>query len=347
MKYGIYKIITFMISILLVISCSTSTETEQNEISKIAYSAWYYETEDISSDDIFIIDLNGENKINLTFEIEEPAYNPVFSPDCKKIIFRSKSESSTDQIFSVNLDGSGLKNLSNNELYVFYHDVSSKGTKIVFGDVLSENIWIMNLDGSNQKNLTNSNGNWYPKISPDGKQVVFQKYGNSYHDDIYIIDADGNNLTQLTDITREDTWPQFSKDGNYILYLSTILHPDTIVDRFDIYRMDIDGSNKINLTDEIGSVIYPASSPDGQKVLFTLLDENDIYIMDIDGQNKKNITNGNGKDSLPQFTLDMDKIVFISEVNGNNELYIMDIDGSNRIRLTNTILNESDPICCY
>ncbi len=81
------------------------------------------------------MDINGENKLNLTSEITSPASGPAFTPNGKQIIFRSKAEYPTAQIFSINIDGSGLKNLSNNDLRAFFHDVSRDGAKIVFGDV--------------------------------------------------------------------------------------------------------------------------------------------------------------------------------------------------------------------
>ena len=77
-------------------------------------------------------------------------------------------------------------------------------------------IYIMNIDGSNQTNLTNDeNINIGHHFSPDGSKIAFEHHGvkisgnvhRSEPAEIYVMDADGSDLTQLTDNAYHDTEP--------------------------------------------------------------------------------------------------------------------------------------------
>ncbi|MCP4872949.1 MAG: hypothetical protein GY898_30015 [Proteobacteria bacterium] len=82
-----------------------------------------------------------------------------------------------------------------------------------------------------------------PKWSPDGAQVIFQSSrGGGSH--VFVIDADGNNLVQITDFGEER--PCFSPDGEQFVFRT---------DRDgngEIYIGDIDGTNLVQLTDDEG-----------------------------------------------------------------------------------------------
>ena len=75
-----------------------------------------------------------------------------------------------------------------------------------------------------------------PVYSPDGERIVFV----ATHDgdpELYIANADGSNVTRLTDNQSVDASPRWAPDGSHIIFVS-----DRDGD-FTIYRMDPDGSN--------------------------------------------------------------------------------------------------------
>ena len=72
---------------------------------------------------------------------------------------------------------------------------------------------------SSFKRLTNVIDS-YPMFSPDGKQIAFEsnRTGNF---EIYIINADGTNIKQLTSDTAFDGTPAWSPDGKQIVFIRT------------------------------------------------------------------------------------------------------------------------------
>lgn len=89
-------------------------------------------------------------------------------------------------------------------------------------DAKSTSIWIMNIDGSEQVQLTDAKKGLAlnPRWSPDGTRLVFQSSKKDKKDaDLYVIDVDGNNLTQLTINKSYDGQPYWTTDG-YIYFVS-------------------------------------------------------------------------------------------------------------------------------
>ena len=82
--------------------------------------------------------------------------------------------------------------------------------------------------------------------------------------EIYVMEADGRNVRNLTNHHSWDAWPTWSPDGQRIVFASKrngILA--------DLYVMDADGKNTRQLTNFPGDVGEPAWSPDGQKIAFS------------------------------------------------------------------------------
>jgi len=161
--------------------------------------------------------------------------------------------------------------------------------------------------------------------------------------EVYVMDADGQNQTRLTNNTAPGLTPAFSPDGTQIAFSSS---GQELV-REQIYVMDADGQNQINLTNNSAYNFDPAFSPDGTKIAFTNSEQElgpeEVYVMDADGQNQTNLTNNAADDYGPAFSPDGTKIAFISRRDGNYEIYVMDADGQNQTNLTNNAALDLDP----
>ncbi len=91
--------------------------------------------------------------------LEGVSYDPAWSPHGDRIAFVSQAPGN-DEIFVMNVDGSGLHRLTVNERAWDRHPSwSPDGTRIVFysnRDTGRRQIWVMNADGSDQRNLSNN-----------------------------------------------------------------------------------------------------------------------------------------------------------------------------------------------
>ncbi|MBW7888975.1 MAG: PD40 domain-containing protein [Bacteroidetes bacterium] len=117
--------------------------------------------------EIYVMNSDGSNQKRLTNNFRND-YRPIISPDGKTLIFVSGNENTTQQIYSMNIDGTNIKQLSSVAKDVATYSWSKGLNKIVFqeGSGSHSDIWIIDSDGSNQKKLTTSNGiNAEPAVS--------------------------------------------------------------------------------------------------------------------------------------------------------------------------------------
>src|SRR5262249_26958983 len=88
-----------------------------------------------------------------------------------------------DDIFVVDVDGSNLRRLTDNNAHDDNPAWSPDSSQIVFSSDRdgSENIFIMNADGSGVRNLTQDSGRWrgIPAWSPDGTKVLYTTQSDS------------------------------------------------------------------------------------------------------------------------------------------------------------------------
>ena len=177
--------------------------------------------------------------------------------------------------------------------------------------------------------------------------IVFQSRRDG-NNEIYIMNVDGSNQTNLTNNSIHDYYPQFSPDGLTIIFNSQVEGTNGV-----IYTMNLDGTNKVRLTNN-GWESSPRFSPDGSKIVFVLPESgnnwsSEIYIMNSDGSNQTRLTDNDGDDNSPQFSPDGSKIVLKTTIIDNDstyrEIYLIDVDGSNQTRLTyhSTVVHDYYP----
>ena len=102
-----------------------------------------------------------------------------------------------------------------------------------------------------------------PRWSPDGKRIAFKSTRNGGQFDIYVMDANGANVTRVTDHPAQDHDPVWMPDGQSVIISST---RDS---REDLFRVWLADRRVERLTHHVvGRAIMPSISPDGKSVAF-------------------------------------------------------------------------------
>jgi TolB protein len=180
--------------------------------------------------------------------------------------------------------------------------------------------------------------NVFPAWSPDGALIAFASVRNNALADIYVMNADGSELRQLTDDAASDTQPAWSPDGARLVFVS-----DRAGDN-DLYLMNADGTEPTPLSSVVGiSEIDPAWSPDGSQIVFTYSEcpesgepcHDELYVLSAaDGSGLQQLTQGGVLGSAqPVWSPDGQLIVFASDVHAETpdsprQLVLMNADGS-------------------
>jgi Tol biopolymer transport system component len=192
-------------------------------------------------------------------------------------------------IFIADLEGNIVKQLTHEKGYDAEATVSPKGDKIVFTSTRSGDLelYTMNLDGSNVKQITNQLGyDGGAFFSPDGTKIIFRSSRPKTEQEIkdykallaeglveptdmelYICDADGSDLKQLTFLGNANWSPFFHPSGKKILFSSNFEAERGFP--FNLYLIDIDGKNLERVTHGETFDAFPVFSNDGKYLAFS------------------------------------------------------------------------------
>jgi len=263
----------------------------------------------------------------------------------KKIVFTSNRNGNED-IFSMDLDGTELVQLTDHQGIDNYPSVSPDGEKIAYTSDIN-GIWqimVMNWDGTEKTQLTqNPWRSGYPTWSFDGRFIFFEVLQDGDWE-IYRINSDGSNMKRLTLNPGASDWHPCGHPFQYKL----IYESGNVRDE-DLYIMDYNGDNIEKISDMDMRKRVPAISVDGKIIVFAVYEDDNsyIYTMDISGENLNNISGSLTKCSHPSISPDNNYIAFECITDGQEELYIISLDGTDLNQLTNIAGNDRDPVFMY
>jgi serine/threonine protein kinase/Tol biopolymer transport system component len=99
------------------------------------------------------------------------------------------------------------------------------------------------------------------EVSPDGRWIAFDT--SAPREDLFVVQADGGGLRQLTDDDFKDRVPRWSPDGSRILFYSNRSG------QYEAWTIRPDGSGLEQLTRTGESLFSPIWSPDGRRIVAT------------------------------------------------------------------------------
>ncbi|NQZ09588.1 MAG: PD40 domain-containing protein [Algicola sp.] len=226
---------------------------------------------------IAISNIDGSNVRRVTMD-PQYAYDPHFSPDGKSLVYRrvvpsgrAYYEGQAD-IYRINIDGSGNKNLTNTGKDGDRKAAFSPDGQTVVYDSFKNNdgkaLWIMmmNPDGSNLHRVKSGSELMFaPSWSPDGQWLAHLRADDDDYVDVWVMRLDGSEARNLTNSRKRGLKPvgekirhwqydtNWSINGEYITFVSNYADQDNI----DIYAVDVKGKHIARLTSHKDDDLHP------------------------------------------------------------------------------------------
>ena len=191
-------------------------------------------------------------------------------------------------IYTVKKDGSELKKLFSSDGYDAEATISPVGDRIVFTSTKDGDpeLYAMDLDGSNVTRLTHAKGyDGGAFYSADGRHIIFRASRPKTEEDmrayeelvrdhlvrptnleIFIMNADGSDMRQITRNGAANFAPYLHPDGKRVIFCSNMDAKNRR--NFDLYMIGIDGEGleRITYCNEFDG--FPMFTRDGKKLVF-------------------------------------------------------------------------------
>lgn len=264
-------------------------------------------------------------RVPVSAEAGAPA---VVSGQIAFLSYRDNPDAYTSDIYLVNSDGSGLKELTDSSGMILNFSWSPDGSRIVFdSDRYNEKdeISILDVESLAWTRLTDNDVNdMDPAWSPDGSEIAFVSDRDGEWA-IYIMDAGGGGARKLA----EGRTPAWSPDGSRIAFS---------VMQDGMFVINADGSGLERLTDssDYGYDWYPAWSPDGSKILFASIRHTPgnaasdlVYVMNADGTGVGQLTFSTYGAAPYSWSPDGAVIAYTEGYGSDMRIYLMETSGMN------------------
>lgn len=216
-------------------------------------------------------------------------------------------------IYQADSSGGNIVNLSNADGYDAEGSYSADGSQILFA----------------------SNREAYQRSLSQAEQLLFDD-DSSYFMDLYMMDADGSNVRQLTHSPGYDGGPFFSPDNQKIVWRR--FNPDG--NSAEIWTMNVNGSGQRQLTADAMVSWGPYYHPSGDYIIYSsnlLGNANfELFMIDPEGRNSPvRVTNTAGTDILPVFSPDGSKLAWSTTrtPDGTSQIHMSDWDHEKALQL--------------
>lgn len=232
-----------------------------------------------------------------------------------------------------------LKAQSSEVYFASHPTLTPDAQKIIFN--YEGDLWQVNSSGGTATRLTAMEGNEiYPRVSPDGKWIVFtgSQYGSQ---DVFVMPAEGGEIRQLTFHEAFDQVDSWSWDSKFIYFTSNRYN------RQSGYKVSIDGGTPQRLFENYFNTVHTVVEHPNGEIFFNETWESrsaanrkryqGAYNPDIQSWNPKTkefrvYTDWTGKDFW--YTIDRKGNVYFVSDEANGEYNLYELDGNKKKQLT-------------
>jgi len=160
---------------------------------------------------IWMVDLEKDTSYSLVKVARDARTRAPWTPDGESIIVSGTNSADKAILFRLNVTTLEKDTLLTSELseYVVYKhlSISPDGNRLAFSTAHLDGIWeiwTLDLNSGTTFQVTSEDSDWHPVWSPDGEWIMFNR---GYL--LYIIKADGKDLTQVTHSDHIDQYPSW------------------------------------------------------------------------------------------------------------------------------------------
>jgi len=312
---------------------------------------------DVPSDDAVYVDpAPGERHLEHIRQLTFGGNNAeaYFSSDGTRLIFQRQDTlgQGCDQEYLMNIDGTGLRRVSNGQGRTTCGYFIDGDRRIVYSSTFQFSpacperpdfsrgyvwplghfeIYSARPDGSDLIQLTDNGAyNAEATLAPDGSRLIFTSTRDGDLD-LYTMRTDGTDVQRITSRLGYDGGAFFSPDGSQIVWRA--MYPVTAEDTADyrsllaerlvrpstleLWVANADGSDAHQITNLGAANFAPAWHPDGRRIIFASNHETggrefDLYIIGVDGNGLERVTTQESFDGFPMFSPDGSTLVWAS-----------------------------------
>jgi TolB protein len=209
----------------------------------------------------------------------------------------------------------------------------------------ADRIFVMDEDGSNTERLRTDASE--PAWSADGAHIAFSAFRDSGRSDIFMMDADGSNVTALTRFRPGyNLAPSWAPSGRRLVFIHNT------AEGTDLYVLRLTDGRIRQLTTSPRLVERaPEWSPDGDHIVFSRFRETgtptdeDVFVVDPDGADITRLTTTRTNDFQPSWSPDAAQVIYVRDTSRHGTtLFVMDADGGNVTKLTPDDTEEFWPV---
>jgi TolB protein len=215
-------------------------------------------------EEIYVMDADGGKEKRLTSNSDSDV-SPDWTPDGKITFVRCREDGDSIgcEVKAVGAEGGDEETLYSADGFLVEARVSPDGSELAVARIhgnshyQEQELYVVDLEtGAERRVTTNDDGDGAPAWSPDGERLAFTSNRAPsapclFHDcggwtnELYVMDADGQEVVRLTETPHEERASAWSPDGEQILY-SRLRDEE---DDAELYVMNADGTCPTALTD--------------------------------------------------------------------------------------------------